>query len=111
MSWHGGWRGNCRNRQRRHTSTRERQRDDGHTQQHTGRHPGDAGTRTGQLWAPSRPVTLVVGFPPGRQTDFAACVLQPVIQQSLGVPVVIDNRAGASGNIATKYVMRGRPDG
>ena len=62
-------------------------------------------------WAPSRPVTLVVGFPPGGRTDFAARVLQPVMQQSLGVPVVIDNRGGASGNIATKYVMRGRPDG
>ena len=62
-------------------------------------------------WAPNRPVTLVVGFPPGGQTDFAARVLQPVMQQSLGVPVVIDNRGGASGNIATEYVMRGRPDG
>ena len=61
-------------------------------------------------WAPNRPVTLVVGFPPGGQTDFAARVLQPVMQQSLGVPVVIDNRGGASGNIATEYVMRGRPD-
>ena len=52
-----------------------------------------------------------MGFPPGRQTDFAARVLQPLMQQSLGVPVVIDNRRGASGNIATEYVMRGRPDG
>ena len=52
-----------------------------------------------------------MGFPPGRQTDFAARVLQPLMQQSLGVPVVIDNRGGASGNIATEYVMRGRPDG
>ena len=62
-------------------------------------------------WAPNRPITLVVGFPPGGQTDFAARVLQPAMQTSLGVPVVIDNRGGASGNIATEYVMRGRPDG
>ena len=61
--------------------------------------------------APSRPVTLVVGFPPGGQMDFAARVLQPVLQQSLGVSVTIDNRGCESGNIATKYVVRGRLDG
>lgn len=62
-------------------------------------------------WAPNRPITLVVSFPPGGQTDFAARVLQPVMQANLGVPVVIDNRGGASGNIGTEYVMRSRPDG
>ncbi len=62
-------------------------------------------------WVPNRPITLVVGFPPGGQTDFAARVLQPVMQTNLGVPVVIDNRGGASGNIGTEYVMNSRPDG
>jgi len=62
-------------------------------------------------WTPNRPITLVVPFPPGGQTDFAARVLQPVMQQNLGVPLVIDNRGGASGNIGTEYVMRARPDG
>jgi tripartite-type tricarboxylate transporter receptor subunit TctC len=60
---------------------------------------------------PSRPVTLVVGFPPGGQTDFAARVLAPVMQTALGQPVVIDNRGGANGNLAAEYVLRARPDG
>jgi tripartite-type tricarboxylate transporter receptor subunit TctC len=60
---------------------------------------------------PSRPVTLVVGFPPGGQTDFAARVLQNGLQAALGQPVVIDNRGGAGGNLGTDMVMRARPDG
>src|SRR5690349_12735456 len=60
---------------------------------------------------PSRPVTLVVGFPPGGQTDFAARVLQPGLQAALGQPVVIDNRGGAGGNLGTDAVLRARPDG
>lgn len=60
---------------------------------------------------PSRPITLVVGFPPGGQTDFAAWVLQDGLQQALGQSVVIDNRGGAGGNLGTEQVLRARPDG
>jgi len=60
---------------------------------------------------PQRPVTLVVGFPPGGQTDFAARVLQNGMQQALGQSVVIDNRGGAGGNLGTEAVIRARPDG
>lgn len=63
-----------------------------------------------QAW-PARPITLVVGFPPGGQTDFAARVLQNGMQAALGQPVVIDNRGGAGGNLGTEAVMRARPDG
>ena len=60
---------------------------------------------------PTRPITLVVGFPPGGQTDFAARVVQAGLQGALGQPVAIDNRGGAGGNIGTEAVLRARPDG
>jgi tripartite-type tricarboxylate transporter receptor subunit TctC len=63
------------------------------------------------MWNPTRPVTMVVGFPPGGQTDFAARVVQAGMQNALGVAVAIDNRGGAGGNIGTEAVMRSRPDG
>ncbi|TPG52384.1 tripartite tricarboxylate transporter substrate binding protein [Roseomonas nepalensis] len=60
---------------------------------------------------PSRPITLVVGFPPGGQTDFAARMVQPGLGTALGQTVVIENRGGAGGNLGTEAVMRARPDG
>lgn len=63
------------------------------------------------IWNPTRPITLIVGFPPGGQTDFAARVIQAGMQNALGVAVAIDNRGGAGGNIGTEAVMRSRPDG
>ena len=60
---------------------------------------------------PNRPITVVVGFPPGGQTDFAARILQPGLSNALGQSVVIDNRAGAGGNLGTEAVLRARPDG
>ncbi len=62
-------------------------------------------------WNPNRPITMIVGFPPGGQTDFAARVIQAGMQNALGVAVAIDNRGGAGGNIGTEAVMRARPDG
>lgn len=82
---------------------------------------GGIGLATGGLAAPhvanaqaawpTRPITLVVGFPPGGQTDFAARVVQNGLQAALGQPVAIDNRGGAGGNIGTEAVLRARPDG
>ena len=63
-----------------------------------------------QAW-PSRPITMVVGFPPGGQTDFAARILQQGLSSALGQSVVIDNRGGAGGNLGTDAVLRARPDG
>jgi tripartite-type tricarboxylate transporter receptor subunit TctC len=63
------------------------------------------------IWNPTRPITMIVGFPPGGQTDFAARVIQAGMQNALGVAVAIDNRGGAGGNIGTEAVMRSRPDG
>lgn len=63
-----------------------------------------------QSW-PTRTVKLLVGFPPGGSTDLAARVLANKLTQSLGQTFVVENRAGASGNIAAEQVARAAPDG
>jgi tripartite-type tricarboxylate transporter receptor subunit TctC len=60
---------------------------------------------------PSKPVTLMVGYPPGGQTDFAGRVLLAGLQKELGQPVVIDNKAGVNGNLAAVDVLRAPADG
>jgi tripartite-type tricarboxylate transporter receptor subunit TctC len=60
---------------------------------------------------PAKPVTLVVGFPPGGQTDFAARVALGSLQAALGQPLVVDNKAGVNGNLAAADVMKAPPDG
>jgi tripartite-type tricarboxylate transporter receptor subunit TctC len=60
---------------------------------------------------PSRPVTLVVGFPPGGQTDQIARIVADALGKRLGQSVVIDNRAGAGGTIGAAYVAKAAADG
>ena len=60
---------------------------------------------------PDRPVTLMVPVPPGGILDTVARMVVPSMGQTLGQPVVIDNRAGAGGNIAASAVARAAPDG
>ena len=60
---------------------------------------------------PARPVRLIVAFPPGGSVDVVARLVAPRLSESLGQPVVIDNRSGASGNIGTELAARARPDG
>jgi tripartite-type tricarboxylate transporter receptor subunit TctC len=60
---------------------------------------------------PNRPIRLLVGFPAGGSTDLAARALGERLTQTLGQAVVVENRAGASGNIAADHVAKSSPDG
>jgi tripartite-type tricarboxylate transporter receptor subunit TctC len=60
---------------------------------------------------PSKPIRLVVQVPGGSAPDIIARVIGHTLSERLGQPIVIDNRAGASGNIATESVIRSDPDG
>jgi len=65
-------------------------------------------------WAqdyPSKPVRMVVGFPPGGGTDVVARILQPRLTELLGQTIVIDNRPGATGTVAAGQVAKATPDG
>jgi tripartite-type tricarboxylate transporter receptor subunit TctC len=60
---------------------------------------------------PTRPVRWIVGFPPGGGNDMVARLMGQWLSERLGQPFVIDNRPGASGNIATEAVVRAPADG
>ncbi|MFZ6763199.1 Bug family tripartite tricarboxylate transporter substrate binding protein [Pseudoroseomonas sp. WGS1072] len=60
---------------------------------------------------PSRPVTIVIPFAPGGQTDPVGRFLANHLQRALGQPFVIDNRSGAGGTIGASQVIRSAPDG
>ena len=63
-----------------------------------------------QSW-PAKPVRIVLQFPPGGSTDLVARILGQALSQSLGQPVLVENKPGADGAIAGDFVARADPDG
>ncbi len=63
-----------------------------------------------EAW-PNRPITILGGFPNGAGTDIYARKLAEPLSRALGQPVVVDNRSGAGGNIASDAVAKAKPDG
>jgi tripartite-type tricarboxylate transporter receptor subunit TctC len=65
-------------------------------------------------WAqtyPSRPIRLIVGFPPGGVADMFGRLMGQLLSERLGQQVVVENRAGAGGNLAVEAVLKAAPDG
>src|SRR5712671_1253352 len=60
---------------------------------------------------PTRPVRIIVGYPPGGGTDILARLMGQWLSERLGQPFVVENRPGAASNIATEAIARATPDG
>src|SRR5258708_6180365 len=69
-----------------------------------------AGTAHAQSY-PNRPITLVVPFPAGGGNDALARLVAERMSKTLGQQVVVENRGGAGGTVATRQIARGAPDG
>ena len=60
---------------------------------------------------PTKPITLIIGFAPGGPTDAIGRVLFKAVSEKLGVPIIIENKPGAGGNIGSQELLRAKPDG
>jgi tripartite-type tricarboxylate transporter receptor subunit TctC len=63
-----------------------------------------------QSW-PSKPIKIIIPFPPGNTTDIMARLIGPKIAERLGQPIIVENRPGASGMLGLDYVAKAAPDG
>ena len=64
-----------------------------------------------QDWPKQRPIHFVVGFAPASTTDLVARLVAPKLSEALGQSVLVENKPGASGNVAAQHVKRSAPDG
>jgi tripartite-type tricarboxylate transporter receptor subunit TctC len=62
-------------------------------------------------WAPTKPIRMIVGFPPGGATDLVARIIQPKMTAALGKQVIVDNRPGANGVLSNDLLAHADPDG
>ena len=60
---------------------------------------------------PNKPVRVIIPYPPGEAADFIARVISPVMSERLGQQFVVENRAGASGQIGMELIKNAAPDG
>src|SRR5688572_18378905 len=60
---------------------------------------------------PARPIRMLIPFAPGGATDIIARMIEPRMSRALGQQIVVDNRAGAAGNIAVELTAQSQPDG
>ena len=60
---------------------------------------------------PVKPIRIVVGYPPGGSGDFTTRLIADELSKDLGVAVIVENRPGAGGSIASEFVARATPDG
>jgi tripartite-type tricarboxylate transporter receptor subunit TctC len=70
----------------------------------------DAAAHAQTAW-PSKPIRMLVGFAAGGSTDVTARLIAQALSERLGQPVIVENRAGAGGNIAAEAVAKADPDG
>lgn len=69
-----------------------------------------AATGAKQAW-PNKPIRMLVGFPPGGPTDVVARLVSDKLAGQIGQRIIVDNRAGAAGNIAVEILAKANPDG
>ena len=69
-----------------------------------------SGSLAAQTW-PSKPISLIVPFPPGGTTDVLARALADKLPQSLGQPVIVESKPGAGATLGADYVAKAKPDG
>src|SRR5476651_2083847 len=60
---------------------------------------------------PTKPIRMLIGFPPGGGTDIIGRIVAQKLGEALGQQVIVDNRGGASGQLAAELVSRAAPDG